>query len=76
MTHCLGQKKICKTLLQINSSYFSKIVLHNSRNETRASLRTKEFRCKTKSVLLSNWISLARMKNQDLKPWSSFTYRV
>ena len=30
----------------------------------------------TKSVLLSNWISLARMRNQDLKPWSTLTYRV
>ena len=36
MTHYLGQKKFCKILLQINSSYFSKMVLHNSKNKTRA----------------------------------------
>ena len=34
----LGQKKIRKILLQINSSYFSKMVLHNSRNKTMASV--------------------------------------
>ena len=32
-THCLGQEKIYKILLQINSSYFSKMVSYNSRNE-------------------------------------------
>ena len=26
--------------------------------------------------MLSNWISHARMKNQDLKPWSTLTKRV
>ena len=29
-----------------------------------------------KSVLLSNWISLADMKNQELEPWSTLNYRV
>ena len=29
-----------------------------------------------KSVLLSNWISLADMKNQGLKQWSTLTYSV
>ena len=37
MTRYLGQKKYRKILLQINSSYFSKVFLHNSRNKTRAS---------------------------------------
>ena len=35
MTYCLGKKKIRKILLQINSSFFSKMVLHNSKNKTR-----------------------------------------
>ena len=35
MTHCFGKKKIRKATLQINSSYFSKTLLHNSRNKTR-----------------------------------------
>ena len=35
MTHCFGKKKIRKASLQINSSYFSKTLLHNSRNKTR-----------------------------------------
>ena len=34
MKHCLGLKKFCKILRQINSSYFSKMVLHNNRNKT------------------------------------------
>ena len=38
MTYVLGQKKICKILLQINSSYFTKNVLHNNRNKTWASV--------------------------------------
>ena len=33
MTRCLGQKKIRKILLQIKSSYFSQMVLHNGRNK-------------------------------------------
>ena len=37
MTHCLEKKTIRKILLQVNSSYFSKMVLHNSINKTRAS---------------------------------------
>ena len=32
----LLMKKIRKILLQINSSYFSKMLLHNSRNKTRS----------------------------------------
>ena len=31
MTHCLGYKKVSEILQQINSIYFSKMVLHNSR---------------------------------------------
>ena len=34
MTHCLGWKKFRKILPQANSSYFNKMVLHNSRDET------------------------------------------
>ena len=30
---------------------------------------SKAYNVSLKSVLLSNWVSLARMKNQDLKPW-------
>ena len=37
MTDDLGYKKN-KILLQINSSYFSKMVVRNSRNKTRASV--------------------------------------
>ena len=46
MTHCLGYKKICKFLLQINTSYLSKMVLNNSGSKTRDSVWTREFRCK------------------------------
>ena len=38
MTHCLGYKKICKFLLQINTSYLSKMVLNNSGSKTRDSV--------------------------------------
>ena len=38
MTHWLGQEKIRKTLLEINSCYFSKMILHNGRDKTRDSL--------------------------------------
>ena len=34
MTHCLGWKRFRKILPQANSSYFNKMVLHNSRDET------------------------------------------
>ena len=38
MTHCSDEKKNRRISLQINSSYFSKMALHNnSRNKTRAS---------------------------------------
>ena len=46
MAHCLGLKKNHKILLQINSSYYNKMVWHNSRNKTRASVWTREVRCK------------------------------
>ena len=36
--HCFRLEKIRKILLQINSSYFNKMALHNGRNETRASV--------------------------------------
>ena len=45
MTHCLGYKKNRKILQPTNSSYYSKMVLHNSKNKPRASV-TREFRCK------------------------------
>ena len=55
MTHFLGLKKtriqsiiylIVKILPQINSTYFSKMVLQKIRNKTRVSVLIREFRCK------------------------------
>ena len=61
--HLFKQNLLCwiiwwHILLQINSNYFINMVLHNNRNKTRASVSTREFKWKQKSVLLSNSIHI------------------
>ena len=42
----LTLEKILSNLPQINGSYFRKMALHTSKNKSRASVWTREFRCK------------------------------
>ena len=58
----LGNKKICKFLLQINSTYFSKMVLHNSRNKT-IGLQYEPENIDVNKVFFAR-IFLVRMKNK------------
>ena len=62
----LGKKKIRKFLLQINSTYFSKMVLHNSRNKTIGLQYEAENIDVNKGFFAR--IFLVRTKKKGLKP--------